>query len=54
MEETKKRGRPKGSTQYDQAKVLKSHRMTPTAHEYIKAHKEKIETAAQKWIQNKL
>lgn len=51
MEEKRKPGRP---AQYHEHKINYTHRMTPTAHEYIKAHKEKIETAAQKWIQNKL
>lgn len=51
MEEKKRPGRPQ---QYSEPKVNETHRMTQKAHQYIRAHKEKIETAAQKWIQNKL
>ena len=49
MDETKKRGRPIGSTQYDEPKVLSTHRMTEKAHKYIRAHKEKIEKDAKNW-----
>ncbi len=39
-------GRPKGTTQYDEAKTIKSHRMTPTAHEWLRKNRDTVERLA--------
>lgn len=41
-------GRPKGTTEYDQAKADEQHTMTPKAHAFIKANKRLIEEMARK------
>lgn len=41
-------GRPPGIYKYDQPTVLKTYRMTPKAHDWIKKHKEWIENEVRK------
>ena len=42
----RKLGRPAGTTDYSEPKALKTHRMTPAAHAFIRAHKDVIEQMA--------
>jgi len=44
----KKRGRPFGTTVFGELKVPKTHRMTPTAHDWIRENKEEIEKQARR------
>jgi|GEM_PF-5019453 len=41
-------GRPKGTTEYETAKVDDDHHMTPLAHQFIKENKRLIEDMARK------
>lgn len=43
-----KPGRPKGTTQYEEAKINDTHRMTPKAHAFISENKRLIEEMARK------
>lgn len=45
---TSKSGRPKGTTQYEEAKADGYHCMTPKAHAFIKQNKRLIEDMARK------
>lgn len=46
MEPQNKRGRPKGTTEYDMPKINKHHFLTPIAHEWVRANKRNIEWLA--------
>ena len=44
----RRRGRPPGIWKYDQPSILKTHRMTAKAHEWVKNNKAWIENEARK------